>query len=100
MKRKGDLYKDICNIDNIKKCFKKIKDFLEKEKLVLNRKSRIFSSNDNFIFLGRNKFGKYSKYRNMNRRIKKRKYLYYSGRISCNSLVGTIINYRHLLEKM
>lgn len=84
----------------LQECFKKIKDFLEKEKLVLNRKSRIFSSNDNFIFLGRNKFGKYSKYRNMNRRIKKRKYLYYSGRISCNSLVGTIINYRHLLEKV
>ena len=84
----------------LQECFKKVEEFLKKEKLILNRKSRIFSSNDNFIFLGRNKFGKYSKYRNMNRRIKKKKYSYYTGRISCNSIVGTILNYKHLQRKV
>lgn len=33
-------------------CLEKIKDFLKKEKLELNRKSRIYSSSDNFVFLG------------------------------------------------
>jgi len=85
--------------DYLKYCFKKIEEFLEKEKLVLNRKSRIYSSNDNYIFLGRNRYGQYAKYRNMNRRIKKRRYLYYSGKITCNSFVCSILNYRNLMKK-
>ena len=32
-------------------CFEQIKNFLKKEKLTLNKKSRIYSSNDNFLFL-------------------------------------------------
>lgn len=84
----------------LKNCLDKIEEFLKYEKLILNNKSRIFSSNDNFIFLGRNKFGRYSKYRNMNRRIKKKKYLYYTERINCNSLIGTILNYSHLIKKV
>lgn len=79
-------------------CLKQIEEFLKKEKLVLNRKTRIYNSNNNYIFLGRNKYGKYSKYRTVKRRLKKRKYLYYTGKISCNSLMGSIINYKSLMK--
>lgn len=36
-------------------CLVEIKKFLENEKLTLNNKTRIYSSSDNFIFLGRNR---------------------------------------------
>ena len=52
--------------------------FLAKEDLKLNKKTRIFKNTDNFIFIGRNKYGKYAKYRTVNRRLKKKKYLYSS----------------------
>ena len=57
----------------IKFCFKEIKEFLNKEHLKLNNKSRIYRNTNNFIFLGRNRKGKYSKYRNIKRKIKYRK---------------------------
>ena len=38
----------------IKFCFKEIKEFLDKEHLKLNNKSRIYRNTNNFIFLGRN----------------------------------------------
>lgn len=40
----------------IKYCLEQIKFFLQKEKLQLNKKTRIFKGTNNFIFLGRNKF--------------------------------------------
>lgn len=39
--------------DYLKKCFEKIKIFLAKEKLELNKKSRIYKNTNHFIFLGR-----------------------------------------------
>ena len=39
--------------DYLKQCFEKIKIFLAKEKLELNRKSRIYKNTNHFIFLGR-----------------------------------------------
>ena len=57
--------------DYLKYCLEKIREFLEKEKLVLNKKTRIYNSNNNFIYLGRNKYGKYAKYRTVKRRLKK-----------------------------
>ena len=56
----------------LKYCLEEIKKFLEKEKLVLNKKTRIYKNTNNFIFLGRDKKGKYKKYRNVKRKIKKK----------------------------
>ena len=55
----------------LKYCFSEIKKFVKKEKLELNRKSRLYKSTNNYIFLGKNKFGKYARYRNVKRRLKK-----------------------------
>ena len=81
-------------------CFIKISKFLEKENLKLNPKSRIYKSTNNFIFLGRNKFGKYAKYRNVNKKIKKRFKLYDSNKISLSSLSNSIICYQNLNKKV
>lgn len=80
----------------LKYCLKEIQRFLEKEGLKLNKKTRLYKNTDNFIFIGRNKFGNYSKYRTIRRRIKKREYLYYKGSISISSLVASRICYRNL----
>ncbi len=82
--------------DYLKYCLKEIKSFLEKEKLELNKKTRIYKSTNNFIFLGRNTYGKYIKYRSMNRKIKKRIYLYKTNKIPLSSLVSTLICYDQL----
>lgn len=83
----------------LKYCFNKITEFLNKEKLTLNKKSRIYSSNDNFLFLGRNINGKYAKYRTIKRRLKKRAYLYSTKQISLASYASSIISYKHLILK-
>ena len=80
----------------LKFCLEKIKEFLKKEKLKLNKKSRIYKNTNNFIFLGRNTKGKYAKYRNVNRKLKKRRYLYESGEINLMSYVTSKICYRNL----
>ena len=80
----------------LKYCMEQIKIFLSKEQLILNPKTRIYSNNNNFIFLGRNKKGKYSKYRDVHRKLKKRIYLYKNGLISFNSLLSSINCYQHL----
>ena len=77
-------------------CLKEIKKFLSHEKLELNKKTRIYKNTDNFIFLGINKYGKYSKYRTVNRRIKHKRYLYKKNKVDLLSLISTKINYKHL----
>ena len=77
-------------------CLEQIKIFLKKEHMTLNPKTRIYNSNSNFIFLGRNRKGKYAKYRSVNRKLKKRIYLYRTGAISLNSLLSSIMCYKHL----
>ena len=57
----------------LKYCFSEIKKFVKEEKLKLNKKSRLYKSTNNYIFLGKNKFGKYARYRNVKRRLKKKK---------------------------
>ena len=52
----------------LKYCFSEIKKFVKEEKLKLNKKSRLYKSTNNYIFLGKNKFGKYARYRNVKRR--------------------------------
>ena len=83
----------------LKFCLTELKKFLGKEKLVLNRKTRIYKNTNNFIFLGRNKKSKYAKYRDVNRKLRKRKYLYYSGKISLQSLISSMICYQSLDKK-
>ena len=83
----------------LKYCLNEITKFLEKEKLILNKKTRIYKNTNNFIFLGRNRRNKYAKHRDVNRKLKKRKYLYYSGKISLQNLVSSMICYQSLDKK-
>lgn len=80
----------------LKYCFDEIQKFLEKEKLFLNKKSRIFKSTNRFIFLGYNSKGKYSKHRTVNRKLKKRLFLYKNKDINLSSITSSIICYEHL----
>lgn len=83
----------------LKQCLEKIKLFLSKENLTLNRKTRIYSNKDNFLFLGTNRKGNYAKYRTVKRRLKKRAYLYCSKQIPLASYASSIISYNYLLKK-
>ena len=83
----------------LKYCLEEINKFLEKEKLVLNKKTRIYKNTNNFIFFGRDKKGKYKKYRNVKRKIKKKKYLYENNKINMMSYISTINCYRNLCAR-
>lgn len=78
----------------LKYCLKEIINFLEKEKLSLNNKTRIYSSSDNFLFLGRNCKGNSARYRNVKRNIKNKCKLYSQNKISLKNVVSTIICYK------
>lgn len=82
----------------LKYCLNELTEFLRKEKLKLNKKTRIYKSTDNFVFIGRNKFGNYAKYRTVKRRLKKREYLYSQNFISINSLVSSRLSYKNLCK--
>lgn len=84
----------------LKYCLNKIKFFLEKENLILNKKTRIYSSKDNFIFLGKNLYGNPSKYRSVKRKIKNKKNLYFKNKIKLRSLTSTIICYKYIYPNM
>lgn len=77
-------------------CLEQIKIFLDQEKLTLNKKSRIYSNNNNFIFLGRTKEGKYAKYKDSLKKLKRKKYLYKQKEIDLQSIVSTIVCYKGL----
>lgn len=80
-------------------CLIEIKKYVEKEDLKLNPKSRIYKNTNNFIFLGRNKYGKYAKYRGVKRILKKKFYMYHKNKLSLNSLTSSIISYNSLRKK-
>lgn len=82
----------------LKYCFEKIKDFLAKEHLKLNGKSRIYKNTNNFIFLGRNSKGKYARYRNIKRKIKYRRYLYNRNKINLMQYINTIECYKNIIK--
>ena len=84
----------------LKYCFGKIEEYLKKEHLTLNKKSRIFKSTNNFLFLGRNKNGKYAKYRDVRRKLKKQKYLYETGEINLMSYVTSRMCYKSLISDL
>ena len=83
----------------LKYCLKEIEHFIEKEDLKLNPESRIYKNTNNFIFLGRNKYGKYAKYRGVKRILKKKFYLYNNNKLSLNSLTSSIVCYNSLNKK-
>ena len=80
----------------LKDSLEKIRKYLQTEKLELNKKTRIYKSESNFIFLGRDKYGKYAKYRLIKRKLKKRFYLYKKGEINLYSLSSSIYNFKRL----
>ena len=78
----------------LKECLTKIKEYLEKEKLKLNKKTRIYSDNNNFVYLGRDKFGRYARSRFIKRKLKKRWYLYQNGEIALHSYISSVKSYK------
>ena len=80
-------------------CLKKIKEFLAKEKLTLNAKTRIYTSNQNICFLGRNFYGQYAKRRTVKRKMKRRLYLLKEGKIGLNNYIASKICYEKLMRK-
>lgn len=83
----------------LKYCFEEIKKFLKKEKLELNAKSRIYTNNNNFIFLGRNQKGRYARYRRVKRKMKKTLYLYNRGAIDLMGISSTLLCYKNLCSQ-
>ena len=83
----------------LKFCLEEIKKILEKEKLTLNRKTRIYKNTNRFIFLGRDFDCKYARYRSLNRKIKRRKNMYFTNRTTLTSLACTLISYDSLTKK-
>ena len=83
----------------LKDCLKKIKEFLKKEKLELNQKTRIYNEKNQYIFLGRTIKNKKGNYRNKNKKINLKWKQYkikninlYSYLMSKNSLKNKKIN--------
>lgn len=77
-------------------CKKKIIKFLKKEDLVLNNKTAIYSNKQNFIFIGRNQKGQYSKRRNARRRLKEKRYFYFRDKINIDSYISSIVSLKKL----
>ena len=85
---------------DIKNYFGSIDHFILKEKIELNQKTRIYKNINNFIYLGRNKYGKYSKYRKINKKIKYKKYLYENNKITINNYINSYICYKNINRKV
>lgn len=80
-------------------CLNELNIFLKKEKLILNKKTRIYKNTNNFIFLGRKQNGNYSKYRSVRRKINKKYYLYKTNKIKLTGILNSLICYKNLCKK-
>ena len=80
----------------LRECLEKIRIFLEDEKLTLNKKTRIYNSNSNFIFLGRDVYGRYKNYRLIRKRLKKIQYLYGIKKIKLRSYSSSVQSFKYL----
>lgn len=80
----------------LKECLIKIKQFLDKEKLKLNKKTRIYSNDDHFVFLGRKTNGNYANYRRIKGKLSKKYFEFKSGKILLNSLIASINSFYSL----
>lgn len=85
--------------DYLKYCLKEIENFLVKEKLTLNIKTRIYKNSNNFLFLGRNTKGKYVRYRNIKRKLKNKYFLYKNNLLSLGSFISSLRCYQNLCNK-
>lgn len=85
--------------DYLKYCLQEIEKFLTKEKLTLNIKTIIYKSTNNFLFLGRDKNGKYARYRNVKRKLKNKYYLYKKDLISLGSFICSLRCYQTLCNR-
>lgn len=83
----------------LKYCLEELHKFLEKEKLSLNAKTRIYKNTNNFLFLGRNSYGQYARYRDVKRKLKARLYLYRNDKISLHSFTSSLICYKGLCNR-
>ena len=83
----------------LKEYKKKIEKFLNKEKLKFNPKTRIYNSNNNFIFVGVNKYGEYSHYRNVKRRIKEEIYECKMGKIDTYQFFCSVQCFENLMKR-
>ena len=79
----------------LKYCLSEINKYLIKDKLELNSKTRIYKNTNNIVFLGRNRYNRSVKYRDKNRKLKKKKYLYENDKISLHSYLSSYINYKN-----
>lgn len=82
----------------LKECLEKIEKFINNEGLELNKKTRIYNSNNNYIFLGYSRKIKYCNYRNVKRKMKKARYLYNTNVISLNKIMSIYMNFTKLNE--
>ena len=83
MKRKNNLYQEICKIENIISAFEEV-----------------CNNTNNFVFLGRSRKGKYAKYRNIKRKIKYRRHLYEEEKIELMGYINTVNCYNNLIMKI
>ena len=77
----------------LKYCLSKITEELDKLKLQLNSKTRIYKSNENINFIGVRKNKKYSNIHRTRRKYKKNLKKYHCGEISLNSMISSRMNY-------
>lgn len=77
-------------------CLRELTNFLSKENLTLNSKTRIYKNTNNFLFLGRNSYGKYARYRTVKKKLKNKLYLYKNEEISLYSFNASLNCYRTL----
>lgn len=77
-------------IDDYDNLFFSSKEELNKLKLEINNKTKIYKNNQNINYLGRKKKGKKSRSYMVNRKLKQRYYQYYNDEIKLNSLISSI----------
>ena len=80
----------------LQECLEKLRKFLKIEKLELNKKTRIYSNKQNFIFLGRKSNKNYANYRRIKGKIKKKYYLFKKQKTSLYSLMSSINSFNEL----
>ncbi len=83
----------------LKECLVKITKFLEKEKLILNQKTRLFKSNDSVVYLGRKKNGSYANYLRSMKHLKRNYKLYNKKIITLLQLLSSIQSYHSIIKK-
>ena len=83
----------------LQECLIRLQDFLKREKLKLNKKTRIYSNNENFIFLGRKNNKNYANYRRIKGKIKKKYYSFQKEKTSLYSLMSSINSFYTLDKK-